>query len=172
MAFSRLSYSFGMVACINLNMESKDIFTALEKHLRATDDIELILLKGHLVLEQVLNELLSFHIKSDKRLNSLNLMFAKKLELLIALEDGGRFIESGIDQLKEINRIRNKLAHKLDFDEYHDDLKAWACSVVGYTPVTLNRKRTYRNTLIKAFYLLAGMLSGVATGRKATVENL
>ena len=98
-------------------MESKDIFTALEKHLRATDDIELILLKGHLVLEQVLNELLSFHIKSDKRLNSLNLMFAKKLELLIALEDGGRFIESEIDQLKEINRIRNKLAHKLDFDE-------------------------------------------------------
>ncbi|MFH1315377.1 MAG: hypothetical protein ABIH67_03195 [Candidatus Uhrbacteria bacterium] len=151
-----------------MQMEPKDIFNTLQKHLHATDDVELILLKGHLILEQVLNELLGSHINNVKRLNSLNLMFAKKLELLIALEDGARFIESEIDQLKEINRIRNKLAHKLDFDEYHDDLKAWACSVVGYTPVTINRRSTYRNTLIKAFYLLTGILSGVATGRKET----
>jgi len=148
-------------------MESKYIFTALEKHLQKTDDIELILLKGHLVLEQTLNELLSVHINSERRLDSLNLMFSKKINLLIALEDGGRFMGSEISQLQEINRIRNKLAHKLDFDEYHDDLKAWACTVVGYTPVTLSRNRTYKNTLIKAFYLPAGILSGFAAGQKS-----
>lgn len=77
-----------------------------------------------------------------------------------------------IAQLREINRIRNKLAHKLDFDDYHNDLRLWACSVVGYTPVTINRKRTYRNTLVKAFYLLAGMLSGFTRGRKVLNEKI
>ncbi len=90
----------------------------------------------------------------------------------MALEDEGRFITSEIAQLREINRIRNKLAHKLDFDEYHNDLRSWACSVVGYTPVTINRKRTYRNTLVKAFYLLAAILSGFARGRKAANEKI
>lgn len=149
-------------------MDSEQVFDALKKHLRNTDDIELILLKGHLVLEQVINELLSAHITSEKRLNSLNLQFAKKVELLAALEHQNNYlINEYIPQLREINRIRNKLAHKLDFDEYHSDLQIWACSVVGYTPVTIKRKRTYRNTLLKAFYYLASILSGHAIGMKS-----
>ena len=148
-------------------MDSEAVFKALEKHLRDTDEIEVILLKGHLILEQVLNELLSAHIKSQKSLNSLNLLFSKKLDLFVALQDGERLLKAEVEQLRKINRIRNKLAHRLDFSEYHSDLKSWACAVVGYTPATINRKRTYRNTLIKAFYLLSGILSGVARGRKA-----
>ena len=147
-------------------MNSEKVFDALENHLKDTDEIEVILLKGHLILEQVLNELLSVYIKSEKNLNSLSLLFSKKLDLIIALQDGEHFLKSEIKHLREINRIRNKLAHKLDFYKYHDDLKVWACAVVGYKPVTINRKRTYRNTLRKAFYLLSGFLSGVAITRK------
>lgn len=152
-------------------MNSEEIFNALEKHLKKADEIEVILLKGHLILEQILNELLSCHIKSEKSLNSLNLLFSKKLDLLIAL-DGEHFLNSEIKHLREINRIRNKLAHKIDFSEYHKDLKAWACAVVGYTPSTINRKRTYKNTLIKAFYFLSGILSGFAGGRKGFYKKL
>ena len=45
-------------------MDADEVYKALEKHLRNIDDIELILLKGYLVLEQVINELLGVHIKS------------------------------------------------------------------------------------------------------------
>lgn len=131
-------------------MDNEALLKNLEKYLRDTDEIEVILLKGHLILEQILNELLRFHIKSQKSLNSLNLLFSKKLDLFVALQDREHLLKAEVEQLREINRIRNKLAHRLDFSEYHSDLKSWACTVVGYTPATINRKRTYRNTLVSS----------------------
>ncbi|KGO98676.1 hypothetical protein [Novilysobacter defluvii] len=145
-------------------MDPDRLFASLERHLRTKDDIEMILLKGHLILEQALNQMLLGYIKSEKGLSELNLMFAKKLDLLVALS-GQSYGADEIAQLREINRIRNKLAHQLDFTDFHGDLKRWACHVVGYTPKTIDRKQTYRSTLMKAFYLLAGMLSGMAQGR-------
>ncbi len=152
-------------------MESDQLFAALERHLRAKDDIEMILLKGHLVLEQVLNQMLLGYIGKEEDLVSLNLMFSKKIDLLIALS-GGHYDKDDIYQLREINRIRNKLAHNLEFNDYHADLKAWACHVVGYTPKSINRKTTYRSTVLKAFYFLSAMLSGMAKGRREAMRSL
>lgn len=41
-------------------MERNQLFEALEHHLRAKDDIEMILLKGHLIIEQPVNQILLF----------------------------------------------------------------------------------------------------------------
>jgi len=153
-------------------MNPHAFFNTLEKNLKNYDDVELILLKGHLIIEQALNEFLSLYIEDKNKLDALNLMFAKKLDLLIALE--GREYSHGIvsvKHLKELNRIRNKLAHQLEFHGYHAELKKWACSVVGYTPKTINSKKTYRNTLLKAFYLIGGYMSGYSYGRKAIKEE-
>ena len=147
-------------------MDTKQILATLEKHLGKAENVEIILLKGHMVIEQILNELLSLYIKEENDLEKLNLTFSKKLELLKALEKSKGFSNRELNHLNELNRIRNKLAHKLDFDDYHDDLKKWACTVVGYTPLSINRKRTYINTLKKAFYLLSGYLSASAKVRK------
>lgn len=76
-------------------------------------------------------------------------------------------IKDEYPHLKEINRIRNKVAHELFFDDYHDDLKKWASSVLGYTPKTINSKRTYKNHVIKAFSWLAGILLGISNGIEA-----
>jgi len=152
-------------------MDSDDLFSCLERHLRTKDDIEMMLLKGHLILEQALNKILLCYIENEEELSKLNLMFSKKLDLLIALSGKGYGSDQEISQLREINRIRNKLAHQLDFDGFHSDLKRWACQVVGYTPKSINRKQTYRNTLMRAFYLLAGMLSGMAKGRMAALRG-
>ena len=100
-------------------------------------------------------------IASEKQLANLNLSFAKKLDLFAGLEDPAMRWEPEIGHLRELNRIRNKLAHELTADQaHHKDLKKWACAVVGYKPKSLNRHRTYRNTVLKAFYLLTGTLSG------------
>ena len=146
-------------------MESDQLFKALERHLRAKDDIEMILLKGHLVLEQVLNQMLLGHIGREEDLVGLNLMFSKKIDLLVALS-GGLYDKDDIYQLREINRIRNKLAHNLEFNDYNEDLKRWACHVNGHTPKSINRKVTYRNAVLRAFYFLSAMLSGMAKGRR------
>ena len=151
-------------------MDTDDLFASLERHLRSRDDIEMILLKGHLILEQALNQMLLCYIESQEDLCSLNLMFSKKLDLLVALSSKAWPPEE-IDHLREINRIRNKLAHQLDFDAFHGELKRWACQVVGYTPKSINRKQTYRSTLMKAFYLLSGLLLGMAKGRKEALRE-
>ena len=84
----------------------------------------------------------------------MNLMFSKKLELAMALSKLP--LKNNYAQLKEINRIRNKVAHELFFDKYHNDLKKWASSVLGYKPKTINTKRTYKNHVIKAFSFISG----------------
>lgn len=140
-------------------MNPDQILDALNLHLKKDDEIELLLLKGHLILEQALNAQLALYIKDEKKLDGLNLMFNKKLDLLVALEDKDPvgFINS-MKHLKEINRIRNKLAHQLEFKDNHSDLKRWACAVLNYTPKTINSKRTYSNMLRKAFYFLTAVL--------------
>lgn len=127
----------------------------------------MILLKGHLILEQALNELLGFYIHEEKKLESLNLMFAKKLGLLAALHGNDEYLEEHITLLKELNRIRNKLAHKLDFDDYHDDLQKWACSISGDAPEIEGEESSYRSILINALYQMAAILGGYANGYKA-----
>lgn len=135
------------------------ILRSLDYHLHRDDEIELLLLKGHLILEQALNAQLSLHIPNKKSLDGLNLMFSKKLDLLVALEGGDpiKLIDS-VKHLKEINRIRNKLAHQLEFKCHHKELKTWACAVLNYTPKTINRKRTFSNMVRKAFYFLTAAL--------------
>ena len=106
-----------------IDMSSDEIFKAVDKHLAEVDDAELMLLKGHLILEQVLNELLLLHFENRKHLDDMNLMFSKKLSLLAGLKGPCAKMHIDIAHLKEINRIRNKLAHQLEFDAYHEDLK-------------------------------------------------
>ncbi|MGP8296161.1 hypothetical protein ACT3XD_18590 [Halomonas sp. AOP7-B1-5] len=132
--------------------------------LKEYSDMEIILLKGHLVLEQILYQFISAHQLDSKRVDAMNLMFSKTLELAMAID--ATSIKDKYPHLKEINRIRNKIAHELLFDDYHEDLKKWASSVLGYTPKTINSKRTYKNHVIKAFSLLAGTLLGISNGIK------
>ncbi|KEZ79115.1 hypothetical protein [Salinisphaera hydrothermalis] len=108
--------------------------------LKEYSDMEMILLKGHLVLEQILYQFISAHQLDSKRVDAMNLMFSKTLELAMAIDANS--IKEKYPHLKEIKRIRNKISHELFFDDYHQDLKKWASTVLGYTPKTINSKRT------------------------------
>lgn len=144
-------------------MHSDQLFANLERHLKHQSEPELLLLKGHLILEQCLNQLLRAYIADSTSLEKLNLSFSRKLDLLLAL--GHRTYAPGPDgakHIREVNRIRNKLAHSLDFGPHEEDLKRWACSVLGYTPKSIDRRATYLNTLRRAFVVLPAFLTGVA----------
>ncbi|WP_068792275.1 hypothetical protein [Brevibacillus laterosporus] len=77
------------------------------------------ILKGHLYIEQELNLLLNKHLKYpehlDKRMN-----FISKLNLVFAL---GVIESQEKEVIVRINELRNKYAHKVDFEinqEYFD----------------------------------------------------
>jgi hypothetical protein len=149
-----------------------DIGSKLDAHLRYQIEPELLLLKGHLLLEQCVNELLRLYIRDAAQLERLNLTFSRKLDLLHAL--GHRFPNTRFgseDKVREINRIRNRLAHQLEFPGLDGELKSWACSVLGQTPKTLNRRATYASTVRKAFYMVIAFLAGVAQVKHAMIES-
>ena len=135
---------------------------AVTSTLKEYGEMEIILLKGHLILEQTLNQLIASHQLDTKRINKMNLMFGKTLELAMALN--GSVLKNIYPHLKEINRIRNRVSHELFCEDYNNDLKKWASSVLEYRPKTIDSKRTYKNHVIKAFSFLAGQLLGMSNG--------
>jgi hypothetical protein len=52
-----------------MKMESVDVFNSLEGHLKSTDEIDLVVLREHLILEQCLNALLLRWIAADRLSN-------------------------------------------------------------------------------------------------------
>ena len=139
----------------------------IETHLQQQTEPELLLLKGHLILEQCLNELLRSYMPKSGSVESLNFTFAKKLDVLLALGHKLYVVGGGGEEhIKEVNRIRNRLAHRLDYPELRSDLGSWACAVLGYTPKTMSRDQTYLNTVRKAFAFSAAFLWGVAETKR------
>src|SRR5690554_5207536 len=86
-------------------------------------DIELIILKGHLLIEEILQDILEYFTKNRKYLLEINLTFYQKLYLCRSLVS---FFHPHIfDSIKLLNEIRNNLAHNLepkDFNKKIDKL--------------------------------------------------
>lgn len=137
-----------------------------EKILMPIEDIELILLKGHLLMEEAITDLLRCHMEYPSQFKDLRLSFEQKTRLLLCFERS-HITDNDRSSILKVNSIRNKLAHKVDFTDYHDDLIDWACKTLDYTPKTIKRKKTYRNIVIKAFAIYTAYFTGAADGRKA-----
>ncbi|OCH14596.1 hypothetical protein [Aliivibrio sp. 1S128] len=109
-------------------------------HLEQVKDHELILLKGHLILDIVLAELygdkLSFYGKVNK----------------LAQNDDYRIYAQ---MLLELNNMRNQLAHELSFDVEASGLLRWADDVLLKVDFNKHSKMTKRTKVIHAFSGLA-----------------
>lgn len=103
-------------------------------------DQELILLKGHLILDIVLTELygeqLSFYGKANKLSQNDGCTICARL-------------------LLELNAIRNKLAHEYFFDAKESGLLVWAEDVLSKIEFIKFSKMTSRTKIIHAFSALA-----------------
>ncbi|WP_321468028.1 hypothetical protein [Halarcobacter sp.] len=113
-------------------------------HLNNYNDIQLIILKGHLLLEVILsnvvnNKELSFYAKTKILSNSIE---AKEIS----------------KYLFEINKIRNELAHEWDFSVDKTYLTKWTEKILNNIPYNVKFKRTYRIKLVHSFAALASAL--------------
>jgi hypothetical protein len=84
-----------------------------ETHFVGLTDISMIVLKGHLLVEQLLTSLLSHHCTFPEQLRKAGLRFPQKAALIKAIvilpfpDELWRF-------LKLINQLRNDIAHELE----------------------------------------------------------
>ena len=113
---------------------------AVWANLREIKDVELLIVKGHLALDSVLSEV-----------TKQNLSFFGKAR---TLEDQEGFQDVGY-LLLEINKIRNKLAHEIDFYSAEGDAENWAKEVLSKVDYTKFCRLTRRTRLIHAFSAMA-----------------
>jgi hypothetical protein len=87
----------------------EDIRTQLVIRARLHDDEASIALKGHLLSEYLLNRIISEKIAGAKKSNRIT--YSDKLKLL---EKRGLLEEEVLNNLRLLNKFRNKMVHELD----------------------------------------------------------
>ncbi|MFC1224560.1 hypothetical protein ACFE6N_12170 [Pedobacter sp. BG31] len=122
-------------------------------HLDSKNDLELLLLKGHLLIEIILQTVL----KRNNITESENYSFHRKIVALERItvvdnEENKRLI---IQYLKSINRIRNKIAHDFHFDINNGEFEKWASDILNNLQGTKYTKYTYRTRLVHSFSILS-----------------
>ncbi len=78
-----------------------------------------VLLRGHLWLENAVIDLITAELHNPRPLNVDRMTFANKVNLVEAL---GLVGQNDADTLRELNKIRNRLAHDLHGEPTLDDL--------------------------------------------------
>jgi hypothetical protein len=98
----------------DVHRTDEEVQRLLRRYLRRNTTLELTILRGHLVLEYPLNQFIRFMAPVEADPERLRLSFAQKIELfhvLGAIPDPQLFMT-----LELWNRLRNQLAHRLEFD--------------------------------------------------------
>jgi hypothetical protein len=85
------------------------------------EDTILIVLRGHLIVEHELVDICDRFLPQPDALSD-RLNFDTRLRLVRALLGDDRFSNVIYDIIKDLNRIRNNLGHKLDTKDLHNDL--------------------------------------------------
>ena len=117
--------------------------------------VELILLRGHLLLEAFLDNLLENGGLRQYRESS----FFKKACILSKLENADlKKVDVIQRHLITINKIRNELAHEWAFSVHSSELESWSKNVLADFEPEKFSKYTYRTKVIHAFLALTGAL--------------
>lgn len=91
--------------------------------LDSTDRV-LVVLKGHLLVEEILREYVSAHVKHPKRLNDARFSFHHCLCLARAFSNDDSN-EKLWDSIEKLNNLRNKLAHSLEPKDVDTKIKVF-----------------------------------------------
>ncbi len=114
-------------------------------------DMELILLKGHLLVEITLSVGLGLRTSlSESQVKSLS--FSAKTKALAAIDEQW-FQLMGF--VRNLNRLRNKLAHEPFPDGLEAELGIWSDEVLSALSVQKHQKYTRRTKVTQAFAALA-----------------
>jgi len=124
-------------------------------HLESKKELELIVLKGHLLLEMALGNVISRNNIKDFE----NYSFYRKISILNSMEitdskndEKRKFI---VESLLELNKYRNKLAHEFLHKIEDDDIIAWSERVLKNLKGTKYSKYTFKTRIIHSFSVLS-----------------
>jgi|GEM_PF-969411 len=128
-------------------------------HLDDHKSTELVLLKGHLLLEVAIENAAKQFLDKEKYENFSELSFHKKLQALSSLQtQSPSNMAKAIEHLHALNRIRNRLAHEFQFTGGKDSLDQWSQAVLSDFPGIKFQRHTFRIKLIHAIGAIASVV--------------
>lgn len=131
---------------------------AVWAHLDDHKEPDLILLKGHLLVEACLDERIRTITASAKE-SVTDLSFFRKLSILEKAIDASDPIQATAVQLaKELNSLRNRLAHEVLFKDGDTSLGEWSRRALQSLPFTKVQRYTPRTRMTQAIAALAKVL--------------
>ncbi len=144
---------------------------AVGVHLDRIKNIELLLLKGHLLLEAAIDS--AIHTLDKQNTSNLkDLSFHKKLIILERLRSNASSnMKEALEHLRNLNILRNRLAHEFMFDGGTEDLGRWSEAVLTDFPGTKFFKHTFRTKIIQAISALSRFLVDPASSENNVFDN-
>ncbi|KIA92462.1 hypothetical protein OA93_23280 [Flavobacterium sp. KMS] len=102
------------------NLKIKQYQELFIKELNDIDDFNLLILKGHILVEYIINLYLeSLSNKKEPDFFKENYTFSLKLGLLKHFGNIGGELINLYEELHLLNKLRNDIAHKLQYQERH-----------------------------------------------------
>jgi hypothetical protein len=105
--------------------------------LKSGADIQMILLKAHLLIEEQLQSFLDASVKSASLLTGARLSFAQKLIIAEALHHDPNCFGYGWvwEAARLLNALRNQMAHHLEPKDFSNRLASIAQSIESHLPL-------------------------------------
>jgi len=135
------------------------------KHLYGLNDLTLIVLKGHLLVEEEINELLNVLLEKPNALKEGNFSFYQKLCILRAILNPKYLPDKEWKAMEQLNNLRNRLAHHLEPKGIKDMVSDFLDKCDYETKEEKSWKEGSVETRLKMFIAeLCGKLVGICDG--------
>ena len=106
-----------------------DSYIKFTTHLPKSDDLTLIVLKGHLLIEEEINSILVQELKDSESLFKARPSFSIKIAILRAVFGKKRASQLNINAIDKLNTLRNDMAHNLSSLKLDKKLEAFINSM-------------------------------------------
>ena len=155
------------VNTMNENL-TKIVEWAFWANLESESNVELILLKGHLFMEVLLN-----YVLAENGLKThTNYSFYRKVHSLLLVTYGQTVTPNRIaPYLFRLNNLRNNLAHDFSYDITNGDIEKWSLDVLAQFDVVKNTRYTFRTRIVHAFAALARALGEIRIDTTIRLED-
>jgi hypothetical protein len=146
---------------------NEDFEARFRRHLPRSNRT-LIILKGHLLMEELINEFLGEVLPNPDAVDLAKLNFATRLHLLEALLPKGSFSDI-FDAAEKLNTLRNKLAHHLEHPQIENFTENFLRTFESPdVPICEFEKEPIERRLRRCISFLCGQLYGMREAFVAT----
>src|SRR4051794_32498402 len=116
------------------SMSDEPVVARISRHLGPTEDVTLLLLKSHLLVEQQINSALHKIFPGFASLDAGRLTYQQRIQVIRAL-DGTRKAEDALRFAERLNLVRNRLANQLEPVGIEDTIADFVTEMAVSVPI-------------------------------------